>query len=135
MAIESAPTLSDLVVLEDASTADLVKGVLEEARELVRVEVELAREEVKDELTRFKFAAVAFGIAALVAVIVMSVIAMAIVLALGATALVALAVAGVFFVIAAVASGIGYALLPKAPLEQTRNRLELDMNQLKEHVA
>ena len=36
---------------------------------------------------------------------------------------------------AGVAGYLGYGMLPKNPLEKTRNRLENDVNQLKEHIA
>jgi hypothetical protein len=38
-------------------------------------------------------------------------------------------------VIGGIAAFVGYGMLPKSPLEKTRNRLEADMNQLKEHIA
>jgi hypothetical protein len=59
----------------------------------------------------------------------------ALVLALGGTAVVALLVALAFLVIAGVAGFVGYSMIPKKPLEQTRHRLESDVNQLKEHLA
>ena len=38
--------------LEEASTADLVREALDEAKELVRIEIELAKSEVESELAR-----------------------------------------------------------------------------------
>jgi hypothetical protein len=60
---------------------------------------------------------------------------MALVLALGGTPLAALGVAGGFVVVGAAAAYSGYRLLPKAPFEKTRRRLQTDVNQLKEHLA
>ena len=121
--------------LEEASTADLVKEAMNEAKELVRLEVELAKEDVKHELRKVRRAAVGFGIALGSTVVVLCLLAVALVLALGGTPLVALAIAGGFLVLAAVAGFAGYGMLPKAPLERTRDRLQDDMNQLKEHIA
>jgi len=135
MDIEHAPSERSHALLEEASTADLVKEAMNEAKELVQLEVALAKEEVKEELVQVKHAAIAGGIAAGAGLISLSLLAMALVLALGGTALVALAVAGVFLVIAAGAGYAGYAMLPKAALGKTRSRLQNDMNQLKEHIA
>lgn len=121
--------------LEEASTADLVREALDEAKELVRIEVELAKNEVEKEIADAKTAAVGFGIAAGAGIVVLSVLAMALVLALGGTALVALGVAAVF---AAIAGGVGYwayARLPKRPLEKTRRRIVGEVGELKEHIA
>lgn len=121
--------------LEDASTADLVREAMDEAKELVRLEMELAKQEVKDELRHVERAAISFGIAIGASIIVMALLAMALVLALGGTPLVALAVAAGFLAISGVAAWLGYGMLPKKPLEKTIRRLQTDMNQLKEHIA
>jgi hypothetical protein len=123
------------LALEEASTADLVSEALDEAKELIRIEVEIARTEVTREIAQTKKAAVAFGIAHAAGIIVICLLAVALVLALGGTAVIALAVAGLFLVIGGVAAFIGYALLPKKPLEHVRERLKSDVNQLKEHIA
>jgi hypothetical protein len=125
----------DPAMLEEASTADLVRGAMDEAKELVRLEVELAKEEVKVELKRVEHSAIAFGVSAAAAVIVLCLLGMALVLALGATAAVALAVALAFLVVGALAGFIGYGMLPTFPLGKTRTRLQNDVNQLKEHIS
>jgi uncharacterized membrane protein YqjE len=136
MAIEvSRSDRSNPASLEEGSTADLVKEAMHEAKELVRLEVELAKEEVKEELQQVRRAAIGFGIAAGTTVITLSLLAVALILALGGTAVVALAVSAGFFVVAGVAGYAAYGMLPKAPLEKTRNRLQNDVNQLKEHIA
>jgi uncharacterized membrane protein YqjE len=128
-------TLEDTRALEQASTGDLVREALDGAKELVRIEIELAKHEVKREIERAKKAAVGLGIALAAAVLVLCLLAVSIVLALGGTALAALLVAAVILAIGAVAAGAGYAVLPKKPMEQTRDRLKADVHQLKEHVA
>ncbi|MDB5214682.1 MAG: hypothetical protein JWO86_2609 [Myxococcaceae bacterium] len=135
MAIDVSPSERNPAMLEEASTADLVREAMDEAKELVRLEVALAKEEVKEELAQVQHAAISFGVAAGASVIVLCLLAVALVLALGGTALAALGVAGGFLAVAGVAGYLGYGMLPKHPLERTRHRLENDVNQLKEHIA
>ncbi len=122
-------------LLEEASTTDLVREAMDEAKELVRLEVELAKEEVREEVKQLQHAAIGFGVALASSILVLCLLGVALVLALGGTPLAALGVAGGFLVVAGVAGGIGYGALPKSPLEKTRQRLQTDMNQLKEHIA
>lgn len=135
MAIQPLPSDRLAVPLEEAPTAELVKGAFDEARELIRLEVELAKAEVKEDARSAARAAVGFGIAAAAVLVMLSVLAVALVFALGATAIAALAVAGGILVIAVIAAAIAYGVLPKEPLERTRHRLESDVKQLKEHLA
>jgi len=121
--------------LEDSSTADLVREAMDEAKELVRLEVELAKEEVKEEIAHVQRAAIGFGIAAASGIVVLSLLSVALVLALGGTAVAALIVAAVFLALGGLAAFLGYRMLPKSPLEKTRHRLQNDVNQLKEHIA
>lgn len=123
------------LAIEEASTADLVREALDEAKELVRIEIEIAKSEVEKELAQAKKAAVGFGVALGAGVLVLCLLAVALVLALGGTPLAALAVAGVLFVVSGGAGLFGYARLPKKPLELTRHRLKSDVAQLKEHIA
>ncbi len=123
------------LALEEASTADLVREALDEAKELVKIEVALAKDEAKKEVAQLKRAAIGFGISLVFSLLFLTTLAMALVLALGGTALVALAVGGGFLLVGGIAAYAGYAMLPKKPLERTRHRLETDMNQLKEHLV
>jgi hypothetical protein len=123
------------VALGEASTTDLVREALDEAKELVKIEVEIAKNEVKKEISETKTAAVSFGVALAATFVVLSLLAVALVLALGGSAVAALGVAGAFLVVAGAAAYLGYAKLPKKPLAQTRHNLRHDMNQLKEHIA
>jgi uncharacterized membrane protein YqjE len=121
--------------LEQASTVDLVKEALDEAKELVRLEVEIAKDEVKQEVAQTKKAAIGFGVALAFALVVLSLLAVAIVLAVGGTAGAALAVAAVFLVLGGIAGYVGYSMIPKKPLDKTLSRVKRDVNQLKEHIA
>jgi ABC-type Fe3+ transport system permease subunit len=101
----------------------------------VRIEVELAKEEVKKEVKQAEGAGIVFGAAAAFASVCLSMLGVAIVIAAGGTAVAALIVSGSCLVIAGVAAGIGYALVPKKPLEHSMERAETDLRQLKEHAV
>gem|GEM_PF-1148202 len=135
MSLEPIPSSVTPGTLEEASTVDLVKEALDEAKELVRLEVELAKEEVREEVKQVRNASIAFAVAAAAGLLVLCLLGVALVLALGGTALAALGVAGGFLVLGAAAGWTAYGMLPKKPLEKTRNRLQADVNQLKEHIA
>lgn len=121
--------------LEEASTTDLVREALDEAKELVRLEVAIAKDEVKKEVQQAKTAAIGFGVALAAALVMLSLLAVAVVLALGGTAVAALIVAAVFLVVAGVAGYLAYATLPKKPLDRTIKNVKRDVTQLKEHIA
>ena len=135
MAIDVPASERSPAMLEEASTAELVKEAMDEARELVRLEVALAKEEVKEELKQVQLAAISAGVAFACSLIVLCLLSVALVLALGGTAVVALLVALAFAVIGGVAAFLGYGMLPKRPMVKTRHRFENDVNQLKEHIA
>ncbi|MCL2776889.1 MAG: phage holin family protein [Polyangiaceae bacterium] len=120
---------------EQKSTVALLKEALDETKELVRIEIELARADVKDEIRRSKHALIGFTLAASGVLVAICMLSVALVLALGGTALAAVAVAAGFLVAGALAAFVGYTRLPKPPLVRTRERLEVDINQFKEHLA
>lgn len=123
------------LALEEASTVDLVREAIDETKELVRIEIEMLKSEVGKQIDQAKRAAVAIAVALAAAVLVLCMLAVALVLAIGATVVTALVVAGAFLVIGGAAAFAGYALLPKKPLQQTRQRIESDSRRLKEHIA
>jgi hypothetical protein len=120
---------------EQKSTVALLKDALDETKELVRIEIELARADVKEEIRRSKHALIGFTLAACGGLIAICMASVALVLALGGTALAALLVAAGFLVAGAAAALVGYMRLPKPPLVYTRKRLEADIHQFKEHIA
>jgi uncharacterized membrane protein YqjE len=135
MVIEASSSQPNPAILEEASTADLVREAVDEGRELVRLEIALAKEEVKVELKQLERAAISGGVAIAASLLMLSSLAVALVLALGGTVLAALFVALGFLILAGAAGLLGYGMLPKVPLEKTRHRFENDVNQLKEHIA
>jgi hypothetical protein len=117
------------------STADLVRNAFDEARTLVRLEVELAKREVRKEIKQLEGAAIAFAVAAVTALLGLAMLLVAIVLAAGAKWEVALGIGGASLVVAGIAAFFGAGALPKKPLDKTRHRVEGDLQQLKERVA
>jgi Flp pilus assembly protein TadB len=118
-----------------APTHELVRETLEQTRELIRIEFALARNELNDDLAKVKRGGVWAGVGVVFASAMFAALVMALVLALGGTAVAALAVAGGCALLAAVAAVVAFQILPRAPLQRTRARLESEVNQLKEHVA
>jgi len=129
--LQKVPSLE----LEEASTTDLVREVLDETKELVRIQVELAKNEVQLEIRQAKKAAIGFGVASAAAILFLSALVVALVLALGGTPLAAVGVAVALLVIAGVVGYLAYAALPKKPLERTRDRVTNDVRELKVHIA
>jgi uncharacterized membrane protein YqjE len=121
--------------LEQAPAAELIQHAVDETRELLALEVKLAKTELREEIRGVKTAAIGFGVAATLAIVSLSTMAFALILAIGATPGVALVVAGVLLLLGAIAAFIAYSALPKEPMEKTRRRLQTDVHQLKEHVA
>jgi uncharacterized membrane protein YqjE len=116
------------------STGELVRQTLEESKELVRLELRLAREEVGEDLVQLKSVAIWGGVAVVLAILTLSSLVVALVLALGGTAIAALIVAAVLLVSAVVTAALAYKHVPQVPLQRTRARLKSDINHLKEHV-
>lgn len=119
----------------EASTVELVEAAVKETRELVRLEVALAKLEAKQQLKSAIRAVIGFATAAVLGIVTLSLLAVAIVLAIGGNAASALLVAAIVLALGAIAGFVGYSMLPKHPFERTRAHLEDDLKQLKEHVA
>jgi len=117
-----------------ASTSDLVREALGEARELVRIEVALAKAEVKHEIRDAEGAAIGFGVAGLLGLVALTLFAVAIVLAFGGTAVAALVVGACFVLAAGIASLVGFALVPEKPLAHTLEEARRDVEEVERHV-
>lgn len=113
----------------------MVKEAIDEARVLAKLEVALAKNELKQEVAELKHAAIAFGAAGVSAILMLMMICLAVVLAIGGQWWVAFIGAGIFLLVGIVMGLVGFSVLPKQPLERTRRRLTTDLNQLKERVA
>jgi uncharacterized membrane protein YqjE len=119
----------------DEPAGQLAKQAIEEARLLVKLEVALAKNELKEEISELKISGVAFGVAAVSGFLMLSMVCLSVVLAIGAQWWVALIGAAIWLVLALAMALIGWSSLPKQPLERTRQRLSTDLKQLKERVA
>ncbi len=118
-------------------TGELIKQALEDARELVRIEVGLAKDEARSEVKAFKQAAIAGAIALLAALLMLSTATMALVLAiahLGHPAWIALAVAVVYLALAGAMAWVAYRRLPKEVAPAARKQIERDVAQIKDLV-
>jgi hypothetical protein len=116
----------------DASTAALVKEVVADARELIKLEVALARKDVEAEITRVRAAAIAFAVAAFASGIAVAMVLVAIAIASGAPAVAALVSALVLLAIAATAGEMGRRRTGAAFLHRTRERMREDLRELGE---
>jgi hypothetical protein len=116
------------------STMQLVTRAVEDARELARAEIALAKQDVRAEVTAAlrgaRELAIAYGCTVLGVALIVA--AISIDIGRGAVAL----FAGIVAIVAAgILGGLGYAALPKRPLESTRRRITDDIDRVKEHVA
>jgi hypothetical protein len=135
MANESDVSKSpDRSSLDELPVSQLISQALSEVKDLARVEIELAKEDVRSETKAALRAAIAFGIGAAAGVIALSLLLVALVLALGGAPWVPLALALGFAALAGAGGAAGRAWLPRKPLEPTRRRLESDVDHLKEHA-
>jgi len=121
--------------MDDASLTELLAETLSEGRELVRVEVALAKEEARGELARVKRAAVLLGVALMLVTVSFAVLVVALVLALGGGAAVLVSVGGAFLLAAVAAGVLGAKALPVGVLSKTRARVESDVQRIKEAIA
>lgn len=127
--------MSAIDAANDASMSDLIQDAIVETRDLIKLEVELAKNDARDELTRVTASAVGFGAALVVAVPGLTMLLVALVLAFGPRPLPALVIGLVLVAAAGTAVLVGYRRLPKKPFEKTLGRLETDAHILKEHTA
>jgi uncharacterized membrane protein YqjE len=116
-------------------TGDLVRQTVEESKELVRVELMLMQDELKEDLRRMKLVAILGAVAITVALLTLSTLILALVLALGDNAGVALGIACALAAIVVVLAALAVKTFPGLPLEKTRARLEQDMRHIKEHAT
>jgi uncharacterized membrane protein YqjE len=130
---KTAPGLGD--VPDDAPTGALLREAIDETRTLMKLEVALAKQEVKEDLNDIKMSGIALGAAGVLGIVGLSMLALGLVLAIAATWACALLVGAAFLLLAVVAAYVGYSKLPRKPLERTKKRLETDLQQLNEHVA
>jgi hypothetical protein len=117
-------------------TSELFREAIDETRELARLEVELAKEELWAELRSAKVSAIAIGAGAGAALAGVTLCFVAIAMAFRMEWLAALIIGGILLVLAAALALGGFKTLPRRPLlPETQERIGTDLKQLKERVA
>ena len=129
----------DVVVIdrespEDGSTADLVRAAIADAKELTKLEIALAKNEAIREVKGLKGSVIAFAAAAVLVLYGIGFLLVTIALARGSWRF-TLVLGFVFLLLGGVAAWLGVRSLPRKPLGETRQRLESDVQQLKERIA
>jgi hypothetical protein len=135
MADETDRRSSATPVVHEPPVTELIREVFGETRELVRIEVALARDELEQELGAAKSSAFAMGIAAAALVAAFAVLMVALVLTLKVGWVGALVVGGILLATAAALAAIGWKGMPRSPLGVTKGRLRANVEQLKERIA
>lgn len=115
----------------EASTTELLREAIAETRELVRLEVELAKDEVRGELNDAKRAAVMFGVAAVAALLAAAMLFVALSLAIFPGPVPALIIGAALVLTATAAGLLALRRAPRKPLPLTQQRLRSDANALK----
>ena len=117
-------------------TAELFREAIDETRELARLEVELAKEELWTELRSAKVGAIGLGGGAAAALSGVTMCFVAIAMAFHLEWLAALIIGGILLVLGAALAIGGYSALPRRPLlGETKERIETDLKRLRERVA
>jgi hypothetical protein len=127
--------LSDLSHLRDASAVDLVRSALAETKNLVALEMALAKDEAKRELYAARRAAIAAAVAFSMLLVAASVLLVSLALAIAPGAFPALVIGVVALGVAAFSAWLATRFLPKKPLIDTRERLGSDLVIVKEHIV
>jgi hypothetical protein len=117
----------------EIGTVELVQRTMSDARELVRLEVALAKDELQTDLIEAKAAIIRAGIAVVLAMSGVASLVVAFGLALGPIA--ALALALVLLTIAATLGRAAFQRLPKKPLSSTLQRLRADESTIGDHLS
>ena len=97
--------------------------------------MQLAKNELRDELSETKAAALYVGAGAVFAVIGVTLVLVGVALAIHLGWVPALVMGIILFVMGVGAGLAGYAAMPKRPLGKTKARLETDLHQLQERAA
>jgi uncharacterized membrane protein YqjE len=119
---------------KDASTADLVREALDEARELMKLEVALAKNDVRSDLARARWAAIAILTGAFALNVACAMALFALAAASHAEVMVAAGAAVVLLALAGGAGFVAYRAMPTRFLGHTRERLGEDIRALGERA-
>jgi protein-S-isoprenylcysteine O-methyltransferase Ste14 len=120
---------------EDEPTAELIREALEEAGTLAKLEVALAREEIRTEVARVRSGAIALGVAGASIVVGVAVLLAGVALVFSPAWLVAVCIGGGLLLAGTAAGLYGWRALPRQPMNETKDRIESNIKQLRERVA
>jgi protein-S-isoprenylcysteine O-methyltransferase Ste14 len=120
---------------EPPPVTELIREAIGDTGELVRIEVALARDELRREVDAAKASAVAFGSAAAVSVAAFTMFMVAVVLALKVGWIGAVVVGAILLAAALTLALIGWKVMPTSPMGQTKGRLQANVAQLRERIA
>lgn len=119
----------------ELSTVELMKETVEEARQLLKTEVALAKDELDQQIDAAKRVAIVMGVSMSAALLGLAMLLVAMVLRIAPRPLTALITGLVLLLIAGIAALFGYLARPKQPLPMTRERLAADAKLLKERFV
>lgn len=122
------------IVREQTSTAELVREALDDARRLIQLEVELAKDDLKRQAMAARSGAVALGISAVLLTLGLALLLVALALFIFPGPVPVLVLGLLLLAAAGLGASIGRKLLPKKPLGDTRRRLETDIDSLKDQI-
>ena len=119
----------------DVPMKDLMKEAFGEAKQLIKLEVALAKDEAKQEAIGLIKSTIAFSAAVLFAVFGVCMLLVALALAIFPGPIPALIIGLVLVVAAVIGTIYGVKKLPKKPLANTQRRLKTDVQVFKERIA
>jgi hypothetical protein len=134
MATTEAMTTEPTAHNEAPTAAQLVREAFDEARELARLEIALARDEAYRQVRAFETSAIAFGVAAGASILGIGVLLVALVLAADSP-LLALILGILLLVVAGVAAAVAMSKLPTRPLADTQRRMVDNVKELRERAV
>jgi len=118
----------------DASAGELLREAVADAKQLIGLEVSLAKDEMRREIVAAKGAGIALGAGAVASIVALSLLFVALALAIFPGPIPALILGLILMVSATLAAIAGVKLLPKKPFEGTRRRIESGVESVKGRV-
>jgi hypothetical protein len=123
---------------ETLSTAELLKEIMHQSQRLLTAQMELAKSELRADLSREGTMVARIGLAAVAGITAINLLLVTAVLALSAVLppwAAGLCVTGAVLLVAAISGAVGWGKRVKQPLTRTRRELEQDVKFAKERVA
>lgn len=128
--------MADNTKEQGAQLGDLVKEAITDVEELVKIEVALAQQELRHDARRMKDAAIAFAVAASLALLGLAMLLVALLIAIKGGFVGAIVMGLVLLGFAIIAGVVGYRLIPSKPgPDRTMANIEKQAKLLKERIA